>query len=83
MKKILNGPTVWRAKCPVCDCEFEYDSSETLSIFNKNSDHSYFKVVICPSCKSYINYLILYKSFRIGIYRYRNENGRYYDNITN
>lgn len=57
MKKILNGPTVWRAKCPVCDCEFEYDSSETLSIFNKNSDHSYFKVVICPSCKSYINHL--------------------------
>lgn len=76
MKKILNGPTVWRAKCPVCDCEFEYDSSETLSIFNKNSDYSYFKVVICPSCKSYINHLI-------GIYRYRNENGRYYDNITN
>lgn len=56
MKKILNGPTVWRAKCPVCDCEFEYDSSETLSIFNKSSDHSYFKVVICPSCK-YINHL--------------------------
>lgn len=54
MKKIINGPTVWRAKCPVCDCEFEYDSSETLSIFNKNSDHSCFKVVICPSCKSYI-----------------------------
>lgn len=56
MKKILNGPTVWRAKCPVCDCEFEYDSSETLSIFNKTSDHSYFKVVICPSCKSYIKH---------------------------
>lgn len=56
MKKILNGPTVWRAKCPVCDCEFEYDSSETLSIFNKSSDHSYFKVVICPSCKSYIKH---------------------------
>lgn len=59
MKKILNGPTVWRVKCPVCDCEFEYDSSETLSIFNKNSDHSYFKVVICPSCKSYINHFHL------------------------
>lgn len=66
MKKILNGPTVWRAKCPVCDCEFEYDSSETLSIFNKNSDYPFFnknsnypcfKVVICPSCKSYINHL--------------------------
>lgn len=21
MKKILNGPTVWRAKCPYCDCK--------------------------------------------------------------
>lgn len=58
MKKILNGPTVWRAKCPVCDCEFEYDSSETLSIFNKNGDYPYFKVVICPSCKSYINHYL-------------------------
>ena len=32
MKKILNGPTVWRAKCPVCDCEFEYDVSETIKV---------------------------------------------------
>ena len=31
MKKILNGPTVWRAKCPYCDCEFEYDYSEVDS----------------------------------------------------
>lgn len=30
MKKILNGPTVWRAKCPVCDCEFEYDTSRNF-----------------------------------------------------
>lgn len=61
MKKILNGPTVWRAKCPVCDYEFEYDNSETLIILTKNSDYSsdysYFKVVICPSCKSYIKHL--------------------------
>lgn len=38
MKKILNGPTIWRAKCPYCDCEFEYDYSEvdshTLQIVN-------------------------------------------------
>lgn len=33
MKKILNGPTVWRAKCPVCDCEFEYDSSRNSEYF--------------------------------------------------
>lgn len=33
MKKILNGPTVWRAKCPVCDCEFEYDVSETIKVY--------------------------------------------------
>lgn len=33
MKKILNGPTVWRTKCPVCDCEFEYDTSETFGVY--------------------------------------------------
>ena len=39
MKKILNGPTVWRAKCPVCDCEFEYDTSEAFRVYDKsNSD---------------------------------------------
>ena len=42
-----NKPCV--SGCPVCDCEFEYDSSETVIILNKkNSDYSYFKVVICP-----------------------------------
>ena len=37
MKKILNGPTVWRAKCPVCDCEFEYDVSETIKVYDKTT----------------------------------------------
>lgn len=50
MKKILNGPTVWRAKCPCCDCEFEYDTSETERIYNVN-DASIFRVVHCPNCK--------------------------------
>lgn len=50
MKKILNGPTVWRAKCPVCDCEFEYDTSETERVYNV-SDASIFRVVHCPNCK--------------------------------
>ena len=54
MKKILNGPTVWRAKCPVCDCEFEYDVSETIKVYD-NQD--VFKIISCPSCKSYINHL--------------------------
>ena len=50
MKKILNGPTVWRAKCPVCDCEFEYDTSETIRIYDKTNS-SVFRVVQCPTCK--------------------------------
>lgn len=49
MKKILNGPTVWRGKCPVCDCEFEYDTSETFGVYNKSGD--YFRIVHCPNCK--------------------------------
>lgn len=50
MKKILNGPTVWRAKCPICDCEFEYDNSETIRIYDKTNS-SVFRVVQCPTCK--------------------------------
>lgn len=56
MKKILNGPTIWRAKCPVCDCEFEYDTSETFRVYDK-SNRDIFKVIQCPSCKTYINHL--------------------------
>lgn len=56
MKKILNGPTVWRAKCPVCDCEFEYDISEAFRVYDK-SNSDIFKVIQCPNCKSYINHL--------------------------
>ena len=59
MKKILNGPTVWRAKCPVCDCEFEYDTSETFWVYNKSGDYfrivqsgDYFRIVQCPNCKT-------------------------------
>lgn len=49
MKKILNGPTVWRAKCPVCDCEFEYDVSETIKVYD---NQSVFKIILCPGCKT-------------------------------
>lgn len=55
MKKILNGPTVWRAKCPVCDCEFEYDTSETFGVYNKSSG-DYFRIVQCPNCKTPIKH---------------------------
>lgn len=51
MKKILNGPTV-RAKCPVCDCEFEYDTSETFRVYDKSNRDIYYKVVQCPNCKT-------------------------------
>ena len=57
MKKILNGPTIWRAKCPVCDCEFEYDTSETFRVYDKSNRDIYNKVVQCPNCKTYINHL--------------------------
>lgn len=50
MKKILNGPTIWRAKCPLCDTEFEYDISETIRIYDKTNS-SVFRVVQCPTCK--------------------------------
>lgn len=56
MKKILNGPTVWRAKCPVCDCEFEYDSSEAFRVYGKLNS-GIFKVIQCPNCKTYIDHL--------------------------
>lgn len=51
MKKILNGPTVWRAKCLYCDCEFEYDCSEVDS-------HTFAdcKVVKCPGCNRYLHH---------------------------
>lgn len=50
MKKILNGPTVWRAKCPCCDCEFEYDTSETERVYDV-ANSGIFRVVQCPNCK--------------------------------
>ena len=55
MKKILNGPTVWRAKCPVCDCEFEYDTSETFGVYN-NTLSDYFRVIQCPNCKNHLKH---------------------------
>lgn len=51
MKKILNGPTVWRAKCPVCDCEFEYDVSETIKVYDKTT-LDVFRIISCPGCKT-------------------------------
>lgn len=76
MKKILNGPTVWRAKCPVCDCEFEYDVSETIKVYDKTT-LDVFRIISCQGRKTNI------KAFRFSIYHYRNEKRGYYDNITN
>jgi hypothetical protein len=55
MKKILNGPTVWRAKCPVCDCEFEYDVSETIKVYDKTT-LDVFRIIPCPGCKTNIKH---------------------------
>lgn len=60
MKKILNGPTVWRAKCPVCDCEFEYDVSETIKVYAINlydkTTRDVFRIISCPGCKTNIKH---------------------------
>ncbi len=60
MKKILNGPTVWRAKCPVCDCEFEYDVSETIKVYDKTTYDKttldVFRIISCPGCKTNIKH---------------------------
>ena len=60
MKKILNGPTVWRAKCPVCDCEFEYDVSETIKVYAikvyDKTTLDVFRIVSCPGCKTNIKH---------------------------
>ena len=45
MKKILNEVSRFRIKCPYCDCEFEYDSSD---IFFSNIMIG--ALVSCPRC---------------------------------
>lgn len=45
MKKILKGVSRFRIKCPYCDCEFEYDSSD---IFFSNILIG--ALVSCPRC---------------------------------
>lgn len=49
MKKILKEPTVYRAKCFYCNCEFEYDSVEIdRTIFVGTS------TVKCPGCNKFL-----------------------------
>jgi hypothetical protein len=47
---------VWRAKCPVCDCEFEYDISETIKVYDKTTLDVFrldvFRIISCPGCKT-------------------------------
>ena len=45
MKKILKEGSKFRIKCPYCDCEFEYDSSD---IFFSNIIVG--ALVSCPRC---------------------------------
>lgn len=47
MKKILKESSKFRTKCPYCDCEFEYDSSEIFF-----SSMMIGALVSCPRCNS-------------------------------
>lgn len=58
MKKILNGPTVYRAKCPRCDCEFEYQKSDIVEIWGPGPDY-YREIeycVECPNCNALMDH---------------------------
>ena len=45
MKNILKEVSRFRIKCPYCDCEFEYDSSDILF-----SNIMIGALVSCPRC---------------------------------
>lgn len=51
MKKILKGVSRFRIKCPYCDCEFEYDSSDIFY-----GDVIGGAAVSCPSCHNILNH---------------------------
>ena len=50
MKKILKGGRVWRGKWGVCDCEFEYDVSESIKVYDKSSV-DVFRIIWWGGCK--------------------------------
>lgn len=53
MKKILKGPTVWRAKCHYCDCEFEYDRSDVYDFIDNGHR---IRTVDCPVCQRMVRH---------------------------
>ena len=57
MKKILKEVSRFRIKCPYCDCEFEYDSSD---IFFSNILIG--ALVSCPRCHDYLYHAASSKS---------------------
>lgn len=57
MKKILKEVSRFRIKCPYCDCEFEYDSSD---IFFSNIMIG--ALVSCPRCHNALYHAISSKS---------------------
>lgn len=52
MRRILRI-TVYRIKCNYCDCEFEYDKSETHDFWE---DGYKITIVDCPCCKKMLRH---------------------------
>ena len=50
MKKILRGPSKYRAKCTCCDTEFEYQYEDI------RYGRKYGEYVNCPTCGSVISH---------------------------
>lgn len=57
MKKILKEVSRFRIKCPYCDCEFEYDSSDIF--FSKIMIGA---LVSCPRCHNALYHVSSSKS---------------------
>lgn len=52
MKKILKGPSVFIAKCQVCDTEFEYQYEDCVNVNLRDGSNSIY--VSCPKCGNLI-----------------------------
>ena len=56
-KKIIKEPTIrrYRATCPICDCEFEFDTTDADWYLNHQANKMWRDIecqVSCPTCKT-------------------------------
>lgn len=49
-KKIIKEPTIrrYKATCPICGCEFEFDTTDFCFV---NNGMGIYRYVTCPKCE--------------------------------